>query len=186
MDVLYRSIDRYDATVAGARKGSAEHDWLQQPPYGFVSPIYLGEIDCCVASHDPAREVERLKSAGRPYPTELRAGLTRGYHWGATFSLMNAEKPAKRGDVYAAMGCCGRAVSFLVQVLLAHNEVYPVSDKGVIDKISGLEKVPMDWSARVTNGLVIGTGQPDSLLSAVQVLRELTEEIGRMITLPMD
>ena len=94
---------------------------------------------------------------------------------------MNAEKPAARGDIYAALGCCTRAVSFLVQVLLAHNEVYPISDKGVIDEIAGLRHVPDDWSARIAVALSVGSPAPDALLASVAALRELTEEV-RVIT----
>ena len=182
VDLLYRSIDRYRATIDNARNGFAEHDYLQQPPFGFQSTIYLGEIDSCVALSDPTGIVSELKALIRPYPPKLKFALTSGYHWGADFSVQNAAKPAARGDLYAVAGCLSRAVAFLVQSLFAANEIYFISDKGAIEAIEAMPLRPDSWSQRVHELLTL-TDQPDRLQFAVQQASELVTE-ARQILFP--
>lgn len=179
VDLLYRSIDRYEATIENAERGFAEHDYLQQPPYGFQSTIYLGEIDTCSPLHDPFDEVEALKSRVRPYPPALRANLVAGYHWGATFTMQNAVKPARRGDVYAGVGCLTRTAAFLVQTLLAHAEIYPVSDKGALHQLTLVNTTYADLSSRISACLLVG--EAAQLPDAVSSMSGICSEIGRLV-----
>ena len=181
VDLLYRSIDRYEATIENAERGFAEHDYLQQPPFGFQSTIYLGEIDTCVALHDPTDEVATLKSRVRPYPPALRANLVAGYHWGATFTMRNAVKPAGRGDVYASVGCLSRAAAFLVQTLLAHAELYPISDKGALHQLSLVDTTYAQLSARISACLLVGevTQLPEAVSSMTGICSEVGTLVGR-------
>ncbi len=179
VDLLYRSIDRYEATVENAERGFAEHDYLQQPPYGFQSTIYLGEIDTCIALHDPAEVVASLKSSVRPYPPALRANLVAGYHWGATFTMQNALKPSRRGDVYASVGCLSRAAAFLVQTLLSHAEIYPISDKGALDQLASVDATYADLSSRISACLLVGDAS--ALPNAVASMTGICNEVGRVV-----
>ena len=181
VDLLYRSIDRYEATIENAERGFAEHDYLQQPPYGFQSTIYLGEIDTGSPLHDPTDELATLKSRVRPYPAALRANLVAGYHWGATFTMQNAIKPAGRGDVFASVGCLSRAAAFLVQTLLAHGELYPISDKGALDQLALVNATYADLSSRMSACLLIGDARqlPDAVASMGEICAEIGEVVGR-------
>jgi predicted nucleotidyltransferase len=180
VDLLYRSIDRYRATIENARNGYAEHDYLQQPPYGFQSTIYLGEMDTALALHDPTGILAALKLEVRPYPPALQSGLSRGYHWGAEFAVSNARKPAARGDIYAVIGCLSRAVAFLVQSLYAVNEVYFISDKGAIDEVETMAMRPDNWAGRVDACLSV-TSERSSLAAAVDVASALVEECRSLV-----
>ena len=181
VDLLYRSIDRYEATIENAERGFAEHDYLQQPPYGFQSTIYLGEIDTCSPLHDPTDEVPTLKSRVRPYPAALQANLIAGYHWGATFTMQNAVKPAGRGDVFASVGCLSRAAAFLVQTLLAYAELYPVSDKGALDRLALVNATYADLCLRMSACLLVGDAHqlPDAVASMGDICSEIGKVVGR-------
>ena len=181
VDLLYRSIDRYEATIENAERGFAEHDYLQQPPYGFQSTIYLGEIDTCSPLHDPTDEVPTLKSRVRPYPAALQANLIAGYHWGATFTMQNAVKPAGRGDVFASVGCLSRAAAFLVQTLLAYAELYPVSDKGALDRLALVNATYADLCSRMSACLLVGDAHqlPDAVASMGEICSEIGKVVGR-------
>ena len=181
VDLLYRSIDRYEATIENAERGFAEHDYLQQPPYGFQSTIYLGEIDTCSPLHDPTDEVATLKSRVRPYPAALQANLIAGYHWGATFTMQNAVKPAGRGDVFASVGYLSRAAAFLVQTLLAYAELYPVSDKGAIDRLAVVNATYADLCSRISACLLVGDAHqlPDAVASMGEICSEIGKVVGR-------
>jgi predicted nucleotidyltransferase len=167
VDLLYRSIDRYRATIENARNGFAEHDYLQQPPFGFQSTIYLGELDAAVVLWDPTNVVSSLKKEIRPYPPALKDALSRGYHWGAEVAMVSARQPATRGDIYVVSGCISRAIAFLVQALCAANEVYFVSDKSAIETVALLPLCPADWTERVHSCLSVTTS-PERLLGAVE------------------
>jgi predicted nucleotidyltransferase len=175
VDLHYRSIDRYRSTIENAQNGFAEHDYLQQPPYGFQSTIYLGEIDNSVPLHDPSGVVAWLQSEVRPYPTALREAIMRGYHWGAQAALDHALRPAERGDVYTVAGCVTRSIAFLVQVLFAANEVYFVSDRGAIASIDRMAVRPDGWKGRVERCLAF-TGMRADLLATVDEASELVAE----------
>jgi predicted nucleotidyltransferase len=179
VDLLYRSIDRYEATIENAQRGFAEHDYLQQPPFGFQSTIYLGEIAAGAALHDPSDVVSRLKASVHPYPPALRAALVAGYHWGAQFTLDNAGKPASRGDVYATLGCLSRASGFLVQVLLAHHERYPINDKGALDTLALLDETTASLTTRLQACLLIDSAA--ALPEAVRAMRSVCDDVGRIV-----
>ena len=63
VDLLYRSFDRIEATLAAARRG--EHEWHfgQQPPFGFHGPTLLAELAICRPLHDPQGELAKAKRA---------------------------------------------------------------------------------------------------------------------------
>lgn len=175
VDFIYRSIDRYRATVENASNGFAEHDYLQQPPYGFQSTIYLGEIDAMIPLSDPSEVVRELKNLVRPYPPKLKTALATGYQWGADFSVQNAAKPAARGDLYSVSGCLSRAVAFLAQSLYATNEIYFISDKGAIDAIETMPVHPDSFASRV-NELLTLTPDPATLQHAVSLATSLVAD----------
>src|SRR5207244_7065830 len=68
--------------------------------YGFHSYIYCAEIKLCQILHDPDGVIESLKSKVAHYPQPLKSSIINGFVWNAQFTLENAKKPAKRGDVY--------------------------------------------------------------------------------------
>ena len=49
VDWLYRSIDALERTIEACLQGQFESDYYQQPPYGFHSYVYLGELSICRA-----------------------------------------------------------------------------------------------------------------------------------------
>src|SRR5262245_65995208 len=44
VDFLYRSLEQLDRVIDEANAGRYELHYLQQPPFGFFSGTYLGEI----------------------------------------------------------------------------------------------------------------------------------------------
>ncbi len=175
LDLLYRSIDDLETTIKECRQGRFESDYYQQPPYGFHSYIYLGELSICQALHDPEGILAVLKSRIDPYPEVLKRAIVNRFLWGAEFTLSQAKKFAARDDVYNATGCTTRAVSALVQVVYALNERYFVGDKGALGEIERFEKKPEGFSMRVAESLSL-TGGADALVESVRRLDDLLEE----------
>src|SRR5437016_10747473 len=48
VDFIYRSLEQVVQVIAEAEVGRYELDYNQQPPFGFFSGTYLGEIAVCV------------------------------------------------------------------------------------------------------------------------------------------
>src|SRR5213075_1095565 len=48
VDFVYRSLEHVERVIADAEAGRYELDYAQQPPFGFFSVAYLGEIAVCV------------------------------------------------------------------------------------------------------------------------------------------
>jgi len=48
VDFIYRSLEQVEQVIAEAEAGRYELDYNQQPPFGFFSGTYLGEIAVCV------------------------------------------------------------------------------------------------------------------------------------------
>jgi predicted nucleotidyltransferase len=177
LDLLYRSIDALEHTIEECRQGRFESDYYQQPPYGFHSYIYLGELSVCKSLHDPEGILAELKGRAVGYPVALKRAVVSSFLWGAEFTLPQARTFAARGDVYNAAGCITRVVSALVQVLYALNERYFVSDKGALDEIEGFEKKPPEFSLTVTRCLSLGGG--DALEASVRSLDQLVQQVAR-------
>lgn len=153
VDVLYRSIDSYERVIAAAQLGTAEHDWLQQPPYGFPSVAYLGEIEICKVLLDPRDIVATLRDQVRPYPIALKNNLISGFLWGAEFTVETTRKPASRNDAYATLGGITRAAAMLTFALFALNEEYYTTDKGALDLTAAFSVVPQHFTSRMHDAL---------------------------------
>ena len=55
VDFVYRSLEHVGRVVAEAEAGRHELDYAQQPPFGFFSVTYLGEVAVCVPCSIPKR-----------------------------------------------------------------------------------------------------------------------------------
>jgi predicted nucleotidyltransferase len=68
VDFIYRSLEHVGRVVDDAEAGRYTLDYLQQPPFGFFSPTYLGEIAVCIPLFDPAARLDGLKRRVSVYP----------------------------------------------------------------------------------------------------------------------
>src|SRR4029077_5818328 len=101
VDFLYRSLEHLERVIAEAQAGRYEVHYLQQPPFGFFSATYLGEIAVCVPLFDPTARLDALKRGVASYPEALRQAVVRDYLFMAEFTLvMFAPKYAARSDTY--------------------------------------------------------------------------------------
>jgi predicted nucleotidyltransferase len=160
VDLLYRSLDKVEHTLADAQAGRFELDVQQQPPYGFFGPTILGEAAIAVPLHDPAGMVAELKRSVAPMPAALIATVVQQFLWSTDFGLRAfAPKFAASGDAYGMAGCLSRFAHALVMVLFALNGRYPLNDKTSLTEISEFALAPADFSVRVQTVLGnIGNG----------------------------
>jgi len=180
VDFIYRNLEHVTRVIGDAEAGRYELDLMQQPPFGFFGPTYLGEIAVCVAQFDPAERLDDLKRRVSVYPELLRQAVVRDHLWMAELTLAAfAPKFATRSDTHGTATCLTRATNHLVLALFALNRTYPVNDKTALAEIAAFECAPRDFGPRL-NDLFARLGVSAAELGAAvesvgQLLRETIE-----------
>ena len=177
VDFLYRSLEQVERVAAEAEAGRYEVHYLQQPPFGFFSGTYLGEVAVCIALFDPDARIEALKRRVACYPEALRRSVVRDYLFMAQFTLTAfAPKVAARSDTYGTAACLTRAVNELVLALFALNRKYPLNDKTALAEVAEFELAPREFRARVQQTLGHLGASPAELMAAVETIGQLLRE----------
>jgi predicted nucleotidyltransferase len=177
VDFLYRNLDQVQRTLTEACQGITQHDYDQQPAYGFYSVIYLAETHVCLPLYDPEGELARLKAQVAVYPPRLKEKLVAGSLWAAEFALIHCAGYAANGDVYATSGALARVSAALTQALFALNETYFMTDKTALAELRGFSLVPPAYAARLSSVLAAPGQTPAELSAATNALRGLWSEV---------
>ena len=177
VDFVYRSLEHVERVIAEAEAGRYELDYAQQPPFGFFSVAYLGEIAVCVPVFDPEARLDVLKRRVANYPEALRQAVVRDYLWAAELGLAAfAPKFAGRAGAYGTAACLTRAVNQMLLALFALNRRYLMDDKTALAEAAGFERAPRDFEARVQKTLAHVSDTPTELLVAVESIAQLLRE----------
>jgi predicted nucleotidyltransferase len=177
VDFIYRSLEHLERVIAEAEAGRYELDYAQQPPFGFFSATYLGEIAVCVPLFDPEARLDMLKRRVADYPDALRRSVVQDYLWAGEFGLAAfARKFAARADAYGTAACLTRAVNQLMLVLFALNRKYPVNDKTAMAEVTEFERAPREFGPRVRKTLGCLGDTPAELVAAVDSIEQLLRE----------
>jgi hypothetical protein len=171
VDFLYREIEKVQQTIAEAQQGIVQHDYDQQPAYGFYSVIYLAELEICIPLYDRQELIAGLKSQVAGYPSKLKEHVVRDSLWSAEFSLLHANGFAARGDVYNTAGCLTRSAANLTQALFALNERYFLNDKHVLGTLASFTLLPDGYYQQVQQVLACTGSDSASLGRSVALLR---------------
>src|SRR5581483_1243053 len=177
VDFVYRSLEHVERVIAEAEAGRYELDYAQQPPFGFFSATYLGEVAICVPLFDPEARLATLKQRVANYPEALRQTIVQDYLWQAEFALAAfAPKFAARADAYGTAACLTRAVNQLILVLFALNRAYLLNDKTALAEIAEFERAPQAFTPRVQQTLAHLGDSAAELGAAVESVAQLFRE----------
>jgi predicted nucleotidyltransferase len=177
VDFLYRSLEHLERVIADAEAGRYEVHYLQQPPFGFFSATYLGEIAVCIPLFDPEGRLAVLKRRVADYPEALRRAVVRDYLFMAEFGLTAfAPRYAARSDTYGTAACLTRAVNELVLALFALNRKYPINDKTALAEVAEFERAPPEFGPRVQRTLAHLGASTAELGAAVEGVAQLLRE----------
>lgn len=151
VDLLYRSVDKVEATLADARAGRFEIDTAQQPPYGFFGPTLLGEVAIAQPLFDPAGLLTRLKAAVQPMPEALRRAVIQQCLWSTNFGLRAfAPKYVTAGNSWGAAACFTRFAGEFVLALFALNGAYLINDKTALAEITDFPQTVPGFASRIS------------------------------------
>lgn len=177
VDFIYRSLEHLERVITEAEAGRCELDYAQQPPFGFFSATYLGEVAVCVPLFDPEARLDALKRRVAAYPEALRRTIVQDYLWQAEFNLAAfARKFAARADTYGTTACLTRAVNQLILVLFALNRQYPINDKTALAEVAGFGRAPVEFALRVQGTLAHPGDSAGQLVAAVESVAKLFQE----------
>jgi hypothetical protein len=95
VDFLYRNLAQVEHTISEAEQGIVQHDYPQQPPYGFYSVTYLAETHVCLPIFDPVGVIQALKARVQTYPAALHRRAVNDGLWSAEFTLLHAHTFAR-------------------------------------------------------------------------------------------
>ena len=177
VDFIYRSLEHVERVITEAEAGRYEVHYLQQPPFGFFSGTYLGEIAVCIPLFDPEARLDVLKRRVADYPEALRRAVVQDYLFMAEFTLAAfAPKFAARSDTYGTAACLTRAVNELVLALFALNRKYLINDKTALVEVAEFERAPREFGPRVQKTLAHLGAAPAELGAAVESIARLVRE----------
>lgn len=177
VDFIYRCLEHLERVIAEAEAGRYELHYSQQPPFGFFSTAYLGEIAVCIPLFDPEGRLEVLKRRVANYPEALRRAVVQDYLWQAELGLTAfAPKFAGRSGAYGTAACLARAVNQLLLVLFALNRKYLMDDKTALAEVVEFERVPREFGRRVQQTFGHLGDSPEEFTAAVESVAQLFRE----------
>jgi hypothetical protein len=177
VDFLYRNLDHVQRTISAAQQGVVEHDYDQQPTYGFYSVIYLAETQICVPLYDPQRLIRNLQDQVVTYPPQLKQQVVANSLWAAEFTLIFARDFAAQDDIYNTVGCLTRVATNLTQVLFALNERYFLRDKQVMTMVASFPTLPPGYVERITRLLACPGHTGPELAKTVADLEQIWRSV---------
>jgi predicted nucleotidyltransferase len=181
LDLLYRSVEMVEFTLAEAQAGRFEVDFGQQPPFGFFGPTVLGEVAIAHALHDPCGIISTLKASVLPMPDNLRRAIVQQSLWNVDFGLRAfLPKFVAAGNAYGATGCFTRFANELVLVTFALNGVYLLNDKTALAEISEFPIGVSDFGSKVS--VILGAAGEDkgALSNSMRLITMLFEETKQL------
>ena len=179
VDLLYRSLEQLERVISDADRGRYELHYAQQPPFGYFSPTYLGELGIASLLFDRSGQIARVQARVAEYPEALRRAVVQDYLWSAEFALQGfASKYAHRGEVYLTASTIARCIHALVLVLFALNRRHLLNDKTALQEISAFAACPDDFRRRVEALLSkVGASRAD-LEQSVDLAQHLFREVA--------
>ena len=177
VDFLYRNLEQVQRTIAEAQQGIYQHDYDQQPAYGFYSVIYLAETNICIPLFDPESLIAELKRQVAVYPPKLKQAILADSLWAVEFTLLHARGFAAQGDVYNTVGCLTRAASNLTQALFALNERYFLRDKKIIETMARFPVLPPAYTEQLQQVLAHPGQSAPELTRTVRLLEALWQSV---------
>lgn len=177
VDFVYRSLEHLERVIADSEAGRYELHYAQQPPFGFFSATYLGEVATCVPLFDPESRMDLLKSRVAKYPEPLHRAVVQDYLWMAELGLTAfAGKFATRSDTYGTAACLAGIVNQLILALFALNRRYPMNDKTALEEIAEFERAPRGFGPRVQKTLARLGDSAEELSGALESITQLHRE----------
>ena len=177
VDFIYRNVEQLQQTIDEAQQGISQHDYDQQPTYGFHSVIYLAETQICIPLYDPESLIAKFKRIVAVYPPKLKQKVIADSLWAAEFTLLHARGFAAQADIYNTVGCLTRMASNMTQALFALNEKYFIRDKRVMEVVAKFPILPSGYIQQINRILAHPGSTAQELTKSVNDLEQAWQSV---------
>lgn len=176
VDWIYRDLVKVRHAIEVADAGRLTFEYQPGHPLGFANIYYAAEVHHVIVLHDPDGQLAALKQRTATFPDALRASAA-DMLWEARFSLDNAAKPAKRGDVGHVAGLAYRAVMCMAYASSLRNRRWVMTEKGLIAAMAQLPDSGPHAAAEAVDVLGAVGRSPDELNRSVRRLTAVLDEL---------
>lgn len=175
VDLILRDVNRVEKAIDDCLAGKVTAHYQTGHPHAYLNVMYMGELAVCRILYDCDDRMRSLQKKTRPYPEVLRNALLSLFGFEAGFSVMLAEKNARRNDVYYVAAHLARSVSCMNQVLFALNREYCLNEKKAVRMADAFPLKPDAYQSRVER---LFSALGDDPARACGICRELVDEIA--------
>ena len=176
IDWFYRNIDQVKKVILEATQGKFTWDYIQKPPYGFFSTMYLADIQNHEMIYDSKGIYAQLREAVQIYPEALRQVIIQKHLVSINGCFLVATQFVKKNCVYGTVGCITRIAAELTQLLFAFNRVYFATDKGALETIESFSLKPKGYVQRMQS-ILANPGKGRKLYNSLNKIKELSQEV---------
>ncbi|MDX2382158.1 MAG: nucleotidyltransferase domain-containing protein [Acidimicrobiia bacterium] len=175
VDFIYRNIARVTDVWGECCQGRYVNEVQAGHPLGFWSHAYVGELALALPAGTWSTNLSELREATAEYPLLLSEALTASI-WEASFSIANASKATKSGDVAFVAGCLFRAAGVMAHALHGRRQQWLINEKGAIASAAALPAAPSELAERVASSFARLSADPADLMAACRELQAVVEE----------
>jgi len=149
VDVYLRNVNKVKEVIEASNKGKISVSYQFGYPFGFVSSMYLAEIDNCRILFEKRKVISQLKRSVRPLNTFYKKCAIEHFLWEADYSSKSGRRSINKKDVVYASGALFKCVCSLTQVIYTMNDEYVLNQKGALIKMKKFKKLPNNFITNV-------------------------------------
>lgn len=178
VDISLRNITKVNEVIDACNNGSISITYQFGHPFGFVSSMYLAEIDYSKIIYDKTKKIYELKKKVRPFNQTYKKACINHFLWEADYSSKTGRKAIMRRDIVYGAGAIYKSINSLVQVIYALNEEYVLNEKACLIKAAKFKKMPKDFINNIES-IYIALSK-ENLVNAFDIIDYYVNELRMM------
>lgn len=181
VDISLRNITKVNELIDNSNnKGSISVSYQFGHPFGFVSSMYMAEVDLCRILFEKKNVISNLKRKVRPLSIIYKKSVIEYFLWEASYSAQTARRCIDKKDIIYAIGALYKCTNSLVQVVFTINDEYVLNEKGSFNKINTFKHVPKDFNKNM-QALFLSIDLTN-MENAFQIIEFYINELRNMIS----
>ncbi|MCQ2978969.1 MAG: nucleotidyltransferase domain-containing protein [Clostridia bacterium] len=145
VDISLRNITRVNEVIDACHSGNISIVNQFGHPFGFISSMYLAEVDMCKVLVDKMKNVANMKKKIRPFNAVYKQASINHFLWEADYSSKTGRRAIERKDVVYAAGALYKCANSLIQVVYSLNDEFVLNEKGSLQRASKFKKLPKEF-----------------------------------------
>lgn len=145
VDISLRNLNKVNEVIDASNAGNITVAYQFGHPFGYVSSMYLAEIDLCKILVDKKKNVATLKKKVRPFNAIYKKASVNHFLWEADYSSKTGRKSILRKDVVTAAGSLYKSAMSLLQVAYSLNDEFLLNEKASVERAKKFKKLPPEF-----------------------------------------